>query len=133
MLRKLAAIAVLTLSFAAHAADSCAVQAVRLISQGKTEELQAWFKAPTAEVAQGLRQVAAELGRIDRVSALPHQSTGSSIRTSIASFGLPPKYSFDGSWATAASEKIGRVEFQASVEQGSSCKLLALHVHKYVK
>ena len=133
MLRKLAVFAAVTLSCAAHAADSCAVQAVSLISQGKTDELQAWFKTPSAEVARGLKQIAVELGRIDGVSALAHQSSGSSIRTSIVSPGLSPKYSFDGSWATATTEKFAHVEFQASVEAGSSCKLLALHVHKYPK
>jgi hypothetical protein len=72
-------------------------------------------------------------GRIDEISALAHQSPGSSVRTSIVSSGLPSKYSYGGSWAKATTEKLGRVEFQASVDAGPACKLLALHVHRYFK
>jgi hypothetical protein len=133
MLRMVILFAALAVSCASHAADSCAVQAVHLISQGKTEELTAWFKAPSVEVARGLEKISLDLGHIDEVFALAHQSPGTSVRTSIVSSGLPSKYSFEGSWAMATSEKLGRVEFQASVDAGSSCKLLALHVHKYLK
>jgi len=133
MVRFMIVFAVSAMSGVSHAADSCAVQAARLISQGQTEELTTWFTAPSVEVARGLKQVALELGRIEEISALDHQSPGSSARTSVVSSRLASTYAFEGSWAKATTEKLGRVEFQASVAAGSSCELLALHVHRYSK
>ena len=123
----------LAASCAAHAADSCAVQAASLLSQGKSDELAAWFKAPGPDAARSLTQLAGELGKIDEVSALKQQSAGKSMRKSVTSAGLPSDYAFEGSWAAAMTQKQGRVEFQAAAEPGSACKLLALHVHTSVK
>jgi hypothetical protein len=109
------------------------VQAARLIAQGKTSELSALFKSPSVEIARGLAQLAADLGTIHTVTSLSHQSAGNSIRQSVAIASLPAGYSFDGSWAVATMRNGEQVEIQASAEPGSSCRLLALHVHKYLK
>ncbi|WP_273600002.1 hypothetical protein [Roseateles albus] len=133
MIRSLLLFAGLAVSGATYAVDSCAVQAIRLMSQGRLSELSAMFTAPGEDVARGLAQLASFVGPIEAVLPLSRQTDGVYIRKSVAVDSLPSSYKFDGSWAVATSGSGGRFEFQASSEPGSSCKLFALHVDKLSK
>jgi hypothetical protein len=119
-------------SWASHAADSCALEAARRASQGQFSELAAMFAEPKDSVglARSLEQLARPLGSIDEVLPLSRQTAGVSARRSVALASLPASYPFEGSWALAITRGGARYEFQASSEPGSSCKLLALHVSR---
>jgi|GEM_PF-3799615 len=133
MFRAIVVIVGVMVSCTSYAIESCAVQAARLISQGKTAELSGRFIVPGPEVARGLATLADELGSMGEVSPLPQPSAGKSVRKSVAIPGLPARISFDGSWAAATTRRGERIEFQASSEPGSDCRLLALHVHVFRK
>lgn len=133
MIRFLLLLSGLAVSGASHAVDSCAVQATRLMSQGKLSELSSMFTAPGENVARGLVQLASYVGPIEAVLPLSRQTDGTYIRRSVAVASLPSNHKFDGSWAVATTGSGERYEFQASSEPGSSCRLFALHVSKLSK
>lgn len=124
----LLAFAGLATSFAAHAAESCAVQAARLMAQEKFVELSGMFTLPSEGIARDLAQLSVTVGPIEKVLPLARQSAGESVRQTVAVPTLAANYQFDGSWAVATTRNGARFEFQASSESGSPCKLLALHV-----
>lgn len=123
----------LLISFAANAADSCAVQSARLLSQGKVSDLAKMFAKPGDAVSQSLERIAAEIGSVRKVLPAKHASAGESARQSVAAEGLPASYAFDGSWAVIVTKAGERFQLQASAEPKSSCKLLAIHLDKFSK
>lgn len=56
----------LLISFAANAADSCAVQSARLLSQGKVSDLAKMFANQGDAVSQSLERIAAEIGPVKK-------------------------------------------------------------------
>lgn len=123
----------LLISFAANAADSCAVQSARLLSQGKVSDLAKMFGNQGDAVSQSLERIAAEIGPVKKVLPAKHASAGESTRQSVAIEGLPASYAFDGSWAVIVTKAGERFQLQASSEPKSFCKLLAIHLDKFSK
>lgn len=121
-------LASLAISSPALADESCATRAARLLAQGQTAELAAWFQGSDASVSQGLVHLAQDLGRLDEVTPLAQLSEGRTRQLKVSAPGLASDYSFQGSWAAARSQHLGRVEVQASVAPGAGCTLLALQV-----
>lgn len=115
-------------SAASLASESCAVRATQLLAEGKNAELSAWFKSPAPDTLARLQKAAAELGSLGRIEPASSQRPGRFTRRSVVSENLPFSYPFEGSWADAVSSKLGSVQIQASVEPGSACRLLALHI-----
>ncbi len=113
---------------ASLAEESCAVHAARRLSDGKSAELSTWFKEPATDTVTKLKEASEYLGSLDRISPALIQSPGNVTRWSVLSNDLPSRSAFNGSWADAVSSKVGPVQIQASVELGSTCRLLALHI-----
>lgn len=124
----------LLISFAANAADSCAVQSARLLSQGKVSDLAKMLANQGDDaVSQSLERIAAEISPVKKVLPAKHASAGESTRQSVAIEGLPASYAFDGSWAVIVTKTGERFQLQASSEPKSPCKLLAIHLDKFSK
>lgn len=121
-------IAGLAASGATLAADSCAVQAARLIQQAKLPELSAMFTQPGEDVARRLAGLAGDIDPIEEVLPLSRQTPGVHLRKTVAVASLPSSYQFDGSWALATTRSGARYEVQASSVPGAPCSLLALHL-----
>jgi hypothetical protein len=121
------------MSFTANAADSCALQSARLLSKGKLSELALKFAKQNDQVSRSLEQLAAGIGPVKKVSPIKHQSSGESVRQTVAVEGLAASYPVDGSWAEIVTKSGDRFQLQASSEPGFSCKLLALHLDKFSK
>lgn len=115
----------------ACAEEACAVRAARLLSQGMSDELATWFVASTPGTARALAQFSDLLGSLEQITAVDRTRTGKFYRRSITSGDLPSSYDYWGTWAEATSHKLGQVRIQASVEVGSDCRLLALHLDQY--
>lgn len=129
MLRRLFLIAALTSAFPVLAAESCAMQAAVLLSQGKQAELATRFKGTDPTVAAGMARLAMDLGRVDSVTPIARLSEGKTSRLAVSAPGLPSSYAFEGTWAAAQSQNLGRIELQAAVVPDGKCTLLSLQVH----
>ena len=116
------------LALPSRADDACAVRAARLLSQGLSDELATWFVAPPPGTGRALAHLSNLVGRLEQITAVDRAKPGKTFRRSIMSRDLPSTYSYWGSWAEATSQKLGWVQIEASVEIGTDCRLLALHL-----
>lgn len=113
---------------AALAAPSCGMQATQLLADGKITELAERFEGHGPETRNQLADLARAAGTLSRLAPSAKPLQGKHQRTSVLAPGLPAKYTFNGEWISAQSARLGRVQIQASIKQGSACRLLALHL-----
>lgn len=110
-------------SSAASAEDSCAVSSIKLLAEGKREQLAARFKSQPEVLAQ-LEGLAAKVGGISEIGLVNAPRFKEHMRIGVGK----PGSSYVGAWVNAKAERLGDVQFHIAMSSKEECELLALYV-----
>lgn len=129
----ISAVAGLAMAGSAVAAESCAMQAARLLTEHRFAALAGMFAESDERLVPALAQMAAELGPVESLTPLSRQTPVASVRHALALASLPSAYAFAGSWAAISTSSGQGYEVQAASRPGSDCRLLALHLSQLAR
>lgn len=125
---RLIAIALLAVSSAAHAQDSCGLRAAQLLSAGDTAELAALFKASNSGTRAQVADLAARAGKLTELSEAGGPRFSQHVRYSALSPDLPTSFGFKSFRVNAVSPHLGLVQLHVAVEPSAECTILAIHL-----
>ena len=119
----LVTLSVLSAPFVVCAAESCAVQSSKLLSEGKSEQLSAKFKGQLVRASQ-LEELSKKVGTLTAIEPATGPGFKQHKRLSVGT----TSGKFEGSWVSAQSEILGSIQNQVYMSSSSRCELTALHV-----
>lgn len=117
------ALSVLSVPLAACAAESCAIHASKLLSEGKSEQLSAMFKRPPV-FEQELKELSAKVGTLSAIEQVTGPRFKQNKRLNVGK----TLGEYAGSWVNANSELLGPIQLHVAQSSPIKCELLALYV-----
>lgn len=119
------ALIVLSAPVAVRAEESCAMQSVKMLAEGQSEQLAAMFidKGQPA-MAPALKSLSAQVGALSAIQQVNEPRFKQHKRLSVGR----ASGAYAGSWVNADSELLGAVQVHIAQSSAARCELLALHV-----
>lgn len=121
--RSLYFVACFVAPFAVAAEESCAIRSIKLMADGKIEELSASFKSSTSTASQ-LKEVSLVAGALSGIRLANSPKFKEHKRISVGKADSP----YFGAWVDANSKNLGEIQFHIAMPSANKCELLALHM-----
>lgn len=117
------ALCVLSAPLVLYAAESCAIQSSRLLSEGKSEQLSAMFEANPVSATE-LKRLSAQVGTLSALEQVTGPRFALHKRLSVGKMAGE----YVGAWVNANSEFLGPIQLHVAQSSARECVLLALSV-----